>query len=112
MNDKKKEKKWMLRVFKSDLPELKERINFLIGNSWDISIGIDGVEDMEGGLDDDKRMVITKVPENWVPEVIIEWLKRRIRSRGKVKQQLAEEMAHLQFVKELVQRQLAELKEK
>ena len=111
MSKVEEKKDWKLRVFKSDLPELKERINFLTGKDWDISIGIDGVEDLED-LAGDGRLVINKVPEEWVPKVIIAWIKKRKRTRQEIKNQMSEEILHLQFVEDLVQRQFDEINTK
>lgn len=106
---KRDKKDWKIRIIKSDLPELKERVQFLTGNSWDISIGIDGVE---GIGDEDGRMKINKIPKDWCAEAVREWIDRRIRSRQTVKSKMQEEIIHLQFVKDLVSRQIDELRDK
>ena len=106
METKDKSKDWKIRIIKSDLPELKERVNFLTGNAWDISIGIDGVE----GVDDvDGRLVVCDVPDDWPVQVMLEWLRVRKRSRNKVVDQMKDEIRSLTFVEDLAKRQLAEI---
>jgi hypothetical protein len=106
---KKDKKKWKIRIIKSDLPELKERIQFLTGHSWDISIGVDGVE----GVDDhDGRMVVNKIPKDWCAEAVKDWLRKRIASRREVTRAMEQEIVHLQFVRDLVSRQIEDFKDK
>ncbi len=105
-----KRKDWKVRILKSDLPELKERVQFLTGNAWDISIGVDGVE---GSKDkEDGREVLNEIPETWCAEVMLQWIAERKRSRRKIAIQMREEVEHLQFVEDLAKRQLEALKEK
>jgi len=106
---KKDKKDWKIRIIKSDLPELKERVNFLTGNAWDISIGIDGVE---GIGNEDGRMVVNKIPKEGCAEAVVEWLDKRIRTRQEVGRALKEEIIHIDFVRGLVKRQLEDLRAK
>ncbi len=105
-----KKKDWRVRILKSDLPELKERVQFLTGNSWDISVGVDGVEGSEDEVDG--REVLNQIPKDWCAEAILQWIGERKKSRRKVSVQMREEVDHLQFVEDLVKRQLVDIKKK
>lgn len=98
-----KEKDYKLRVFKSDLPELQERIQFLTGNTWELSFSIDGVEDQDNI---DGRMVINKVPEDWPAEVVKAWIERKVATRQFVIGNLKKDIEHLNFMKDLVEKQI------
>ena len=98
-----------IRVIKSDLKELQGRVNVLTGNDYDISIGIDGVEGVE---DDDGRMVINDLPKDWELRSVLKWVKSKIRSRYIVNRQMSIEMEHLEFVKELIEKQISVIEQK
>ncbi len=111
MAKKKKEivkEDYKVRIIKSDLPELQQRMQFLTGNAWDISIGVAGVE----GIKEGDYLKVTEVPQTWCAEVVLEWLHKRKRTRRKVAAQMEEEIAHIKFVEGLVKRQLMDMVEK
>ena len=103
LKDKKKDYK--IRIIKSDLSELQERINFLTGNSWDISVGIDGVEDVDNS---DGRLKIKNIPPEWPLKVMLEWIRQRKVIRQQVVHSIQDEIAHLEFVEALATRHLKE----
>ncbi len=96
-------KGWKIRVIKSDLKELRERVHFLTGNNWDISIGIDGVE---GIGNEDGRMIINDLPKNWEVRSMLKWIKERKNARTLIKNEMGQEIEHLKFVENLINRQL------